>query len=122
MWLKSPNMSSLVGRLAFPDALVFGSLGAHVFNDGLRLDLLLDIDGHGGHGQVGAVLLVLALQTNCGSSEGSARVERGFGRALVIRHKAQLLGRDVHALVLMFEGGNFGGIVFSSHFPCLSNY
>ena len=76
--------------------------GAEVFDDVLRVDLLLDVNRHGGHGQILGVLLVLSLPNKL-------RIER---RITGIEHRRRLLvlladevpqffGRDVRPLVLV---------------------
>lgn len=47
------------------------------------MDLLLDVDGDGGDGEVLAVLLVLAFPYELGVERGVARVEDVVGRALL---------------------------------------
>ena len=96
--------------------------GAHVLDDGLRVDLLLDVDGHGRHGQVAAVLLVLALPDELRVERRVARVEHGLGRVLVLGHEvAQLLGGDVGALVVVGEGGDGSGGRFLWHAALISS-
>jgi hypothetical protein len=82
-------------------------------DDRLGMDLFLDVDGHDGHGQLGAVLLVLVLPDELRIARRIARVEHGAGRVLVVGHEiAQLLGGDVLALVLVADGFDGGGSGF----------
>ena len=77
---------------------------AQVLDDDLRVDLLLDVDRHDRHGEVGAVLLVLALPDELRVERRVARIQHvlrcGFVRGDEI---AQLLSRDVLARVLVLD-------------------
>ena len=79
-----------------------------VLDDRLRLNLLLDVDRHDGHGEVFAVLLVLALPDQLRVERRIARVEHGLGASFFVGHEvAQFLGGDVRALVLVADGFDF---------------
>jgi hypothetical protein len=73
------------------------------------VNLLLDVNGHDGHGEVGAVLFVLTLPDQLRVERRVARVEDGPGPLLVLGDEvAQLLRGDVLALVLVADGVDFG--------------
>jgi hypothetical protein len=94
-------------------------------DDGLRVNLLLDVDGHYRHSQVFPVLLVFSLPHQLRVKRRIARVEHGLGGEFLFGHEvAQLLGGDVGALVLVADGFNllgsnsfFGSYDLLSHAP-----
>ena len=99
---------------------VAGLLDAgQVVDDRLRVNLLLDVDGHDGDGQVFPVLLVLALPDELRIERRVARIEHGLGGLLLLGHEvAQFLGGDVFALVLVADGLDGGGGILGSRFAC----
>ncbi len=66
-------------------------------------------DGHDGHGQVLAVLLVHAAPDELRIERRVAGIEHGPRRQLLVGHKvAQLLGRNIRPLVLVADGLDLG--------------
>ena len=90
-----------------------------VLDDGLRLDLLLNVDGRDGNGQGFQVFLILALPHQLRVQRRVARVEHGAGLLFILSHKVpQLLGGDIFARLIVREMGDFfGGLrfAFSGH-------
>ena len=95
------------------------ALREEVVDERLGLDLLLDVDGDGEHGEVLPVLLVLAGPDELGIERGVARVANGpRGVLVLIDEIAQLLGRDVGTLVLVLDvvnGGHGGQTSVGTH-------
>ena len=86
------------------------SCHAQVFDDDLRMDLFLDVNGHGGDFEGRAVLFVLALPDELRVERRVARVEDFLRCFFVVGHEvAQFLGGDVGALVLVLGGEDGGG-------------
>nr|WP_236691025.1 hypothetical protein [Levilinea saccharolytica] len=85
-------------------------LGAHILDNRLRADLLLNVNRHRRHFQRLLILLILALPNQLRVKRGVARVQDGLWRLLFVSHKvAQFLGGDVGAFVGVVGGGNGGG-------------
>jgi hypothetical protein len=77
---------------------------AQVLDEGLRVDLLLDVDRHDRHRERLGVLRVLALPHKLRVERGVARVEHGARLLLVLHHEvAQLFRRDVDPRVLVAD-------------------
>src|SRR3989304_3281819 len=105
------NLLVECGRAAIEVGKEVGLVVFRLFNarqclfDGLRVNLLLNINRHHRDGEVFGVLLVLALPDQLRVERRVTRVEHGLGRVFFISHKvAQLLSRDVGALVLVADG------------------
>jgi hypothetical protein len=78
---------------------------SEVFDDGLRMDLLLNVDRDGGDFQGLAVLLVFAAPNQLRIEVGVAGIAHGEGSFLLLGHEvSQLFGRDVRPLVLVPDG------------------
>ena len=98
---------------------------AEVFDEGLGLDFLLDVDGDGGDGEGVLVLLVLAFPDELGVEGGVAGVEEGLGCGLVVLDEfLEFAGGDVLPLVLVAGGsdgdGVFRGLSLGRHIYCPS--
>jgi hypothetical protein len=92
---------------------------AQVFDDDLRVNLFLDVNGHGGDFERTGILFVLALPDELRVERRVARVENFLRHFLVVFDEvAQFLGRDVGAFVLVLGGedgrGGFGGFAMRS--------
>src|SRR5438093_972215 len=71
------------------------------------MDLLLDVDRHNGHGEVLSVLPVLALPHQLWVERSVAGIQERLRHHLVVLHEVtQLVGRDVHARILVADSLN----------------
>src|ERR1041385_1932419 len=96
----------------------------HVLDQRLWVDLLLDVDRHHEHCQVLLILLLLSLPHQLRIERGIAGVQQRLRSGLVLLDEtAQLLGRDVHPLVLVaddLDGARpLRGLVYSTLLPWL---
>jgi hypothetical protein len=72
----------------------------YVFDDGLGVDFLLDVDGDGWNFQRALILIIFALPDELRIQGWVTRVKDGLGLALVVGDEvAQLFGGDVGAMV-----------------------
>ncbi|MEW6263157.1 MAG: hypothetical protein AB1641_08765 [Thermodesulfobacteriota bacterium] len=87
---------------------LFLMLPANVLDYGLGVYLLLDVDGHGGHGQVFPVLLVLAFPDQLRVQGGVAGIEDDLGLVFLFPDKVpQFLGGYILSFVFVLDALNF---------------
>ena len=99
-----------VGKQAHLRRLALPCTGAHIFNDRLRRDFLLNIDRHRWYGQVFPILFVFTLPDQLRVKRWITRIEQRLRVALFVCDEvAQFFSGNVRALVAVFQGSDGSG-------------
>lgn len=94
---------------------IFLGFSAHLLDDRLRMNLLLDVDWHRRDFERLLILLILALPNQLRVERRIAGIEQtrefnGLRALLIVSHEVpQLFGGNIRALVFVLDGFNFFG-------------